>query len=191
MGILIQHMLFALTTNVVGVGLLFYSWRQRQLSTKQASTTFNVTGVCFVLLAWYFWCSCAGVEFGTVYWLITTPLVAWVWVVWNRQEKPVVFKSKPHMFTPIPFRQLVHGSGTLLVAGPLAFMASGVLSLVLVSGFPMSGPMLESGQLVLAVFLLVIIWSLFCFWACAAEKLLRPFVSLTGLAVVGGWILWV
>jgi len=186
-----QLMLFALTTNVVGVGLLFYSWQQRQSSTRQVSTTFNVVGACLVLLAWYFWCSGAGVEFGTVYWLSITPLLAWAWIVWNRQHKSVVFKSKTHTFTSIPLSKLVHGSGTLLVAGPVAFMASGILSLVLVSGLRMSGVMLDSSQLVLAVFLWVSIWSLFCFWVCAAEKLLRPFVSLAGLAVVGGWVLWV
>lgn len=186
-----QFMLFALTTNVVGVGLLFYSWRQRQSLTRHASTLIKIAGVCFVLLAWYFWRGWAGVEYGAVYFAIITPLLAWVCVAWNRQQKPVVIKNKIHMFTPIPFKHLMHGIGTLLVAGPVSFMASGVLSLVLVAGPPTSGVMLESGQFVLAVFLLVIIWSLFCFWVCAVENLLRPFVSLTGLTVMGAWLLWV
>ncbi|OUS31866.1 hypothetical protein A9Q99_01865 [Gammaproteobacteria bacterium 45_16_T64] len=172
----------ALATNVAGVSILFYSWKQRHKST----VTLNVVGGCLVIMACVFWSEWAGAEYGSVYWLMISPLIAWLWVVQNRQRKLAVINAKPYASTKISIHQIWQVISTLLVAGPVACMASGSLSLVLARCLSVS----EANQFVLAVFLLIIGWSLMSFWVVATARVLRALGVLIGVSVICNVLLW-
>jgi len=162
----------ALFMNGLGISTLYLSWQR-----SSPSHHLTLLGWLLILSALYVWCGVKGVEFGSVYWLISNAIIAFITILLNKVYNPKSLKEKPRYSTSINVNQTLLFLKRLLVAGPLAGAASICLMLSIT-------PLLwgeQSTQLVTSALLIPLCWAIACFWSCAAQKLITPTIVFTSI----------
>lgn len=162
--------------NIVGMMLLFYYWRNKSERVQGA----REVAWTFIFISFYGWSNAYGIEFGSVYFCVTTAISAWILTGINRQSKPPSNAKLAYENQTIGYKKIAHGIGTFFVAGPLCMLSSCLITIILFRYLPME----RANALVAAAFTFPIVWALISYWTCAKEKLLIPFISVLGSGVV-------
>ncbi|MCW8880570.1 MAG: hypothetical protein OQJ89_15000 [Kangiellaceae bacterium] len=176
----------------VGTSLVFYFWQQR----KSGSDFISYRGINLgVTLGWLFIFSSAlafnhtkGIEFGLTYLFLILAIAAWLvmTLINTRTSAPNHF-IRPYQNKFVGFGRSLKSSATFVIAGPLAFASSCLVSIFICSYLPME----QTNALVFAGFLFPIVWSLASFWICATSKRLVP-TSVVGLSgLLSGLLIFV
>jgi len=161
-------LLLALGLLFVSILLLRSGWRGKQWRQR-----------CRVLAGWIslvagtvLWSAAEGAEFGITLSLALWSLLACLMVAagakWRVPNARVRSKTDGVVASTGP-----SGLGqkvlTFIVAGPLAMVCSGLVSIVLVRFLPLS----DGDQWVIAAFVFPFLWSVVAFWACASLLIRR------------------
>lgn len=174
---------FALTINLLGIATLYYSWKNKQRN-KQLFSNFSWILLFVALLLW---CEFSGWEFGIVYCLTISALIAWIFILYNRQQRPSRDRHQPQQFQRLQFVQIGHIFAKVLVVGPFAMLIFSTLSLSLIKWAPGS----YANRLVFACFLWCLLWALFSCWVSATKKLFNPILCLLGIGISSNVVLFI
>jgi len=161
-----------------GVLTLYLSWQK-----KVAHHYFKLLGWLQLFAALYFWCSAHGNEFGPVYWVISTGITACLFIGFNTAAKPNTTALKPSQNHAINWNQASSILKQVIVAGPLAGLASIGLVLSLVPILPGD----KATQLVTAAILLPLCWAMAIYWACATQKQTQPVFSFIAIIALSNF----
>jgi hypothetical protein len=173
--------ILALSVGTARIGLLYASWLER-LSSRAIATA---TGWSLLALSMYFWVRSAGVEFGTVFGLILPALFAWVLLLLSIDRRNRKGRDERIVINAWPrFRAVLRNLGMFVMTVPLLGAVSAVCSVAFATLIPID----DINRIVLAVFLMPVLWGGLAFWACADSKPLRPLAAVTGLAAIG--VMW-
>lgn len=179
-------MVAAILTSLVGVGLLYATWRMAGPLPGAMMTALGIA--CLLLLAPPLWTAARGAEIGISLWLLGIGPLAWVFVVLNADRRPERQQSMPSVALAAPGlallgRQLLRSLGVL----PLAGAAAAAVALVLASVLP--GQL--ANRLSLAILAVPLLWGLAAYWVCADREPLRPLLVLVALVAASALWLWV
>ena len=179
-------MLIAIVCMLASIGGVFYAWKitpgEPFFAYKTSLTVLAWLGVIVSLVCWV---QALGAEYGVVYGIISLAFVSWLLAAKNSEFKVAQTKLKQHTQTWLAKKQLLHGAATLIVAGPVALLTSGLSSLTVIKWLPFAA----ANKWFFAALLFPILWGLSCLWLCSADKLRGPSVCLIGLACLSYGIL--
>lgn len=158
-------MVFQLTAPLLGGAGVFLLWRSWQL---KGQTSYVVMGWLFLLLAPFVWQRVQGVEFALIFTCIAMSFCAWIFIALNHERKP----SKTLRETAIKgtTRSVKDKLILFVMAGPIALTASTFWSILLAKQLPF----ITGNQIVAAVFLLPIFWTLLMTWLCSTTFIKKP-----------------
>ena len=189
--------------NLLAILAFWQTWRTRQNKTAK-----RIGSGLLLIASGVLWQQSYGAEFGFTFLAIASALMAMMLIgitsekfKQNNRNKAESLQTeaevirilkakhsnqfKPRQVTfqawPIYARRV----GTFLVAGPVTFVFSTVICLLLVMALP--GEL--ANTLVIAAFLLPIMWSLGACWILSQPKRIRPSMIMAGVSVVGSMIL--
>ncbi|PWK51850.1 hypothetical protein [Pleionea mediterranea] len=189
--------------NLLTILALWQTWRTRQNKTAK-----RIGSGLLLIASGVLWQQSYGAEFGLTFLAITSALMAMMLIgitsekfkqnnrnkaesLQTEAEMKKTLKAKhsnqfkPRQVTfqawPIYARRV----GTFLVAGPVTFVFSTVICLLLVMALP--GEL--ANTLVIAAFMLPIMWSLGACWILSQPKRIRPSMIMAGVSMVGSMIL--
>jgi hypothetical protein len=173
--------ILALSIGTAGIGLLYASWLGR-LSSRAIATA---TGWMLLALSMYVWARSAGVEFGSVFGLIIPALLAWALILSSIDRRNRRARDERIVINAWPtFPAVLRNLGMFVVTVPLLGAVSAVCSVAFATLIPIG----DIDRIVLAVFLMPVLWGALAFWACADSKPRRPLAVVTGLAAIG--VMW-
>jgi hypothetical protein len=189
--------------NLLAILAFWQTWRTRQNKTAK-----RIGSGLLLIASGVLWQQSYGAEFGLTFLAIASALMAMMLIgitsekfkqnnrnkTESLQTEAEVKKTlrtkhsnqfKPRQVNfqawPIYARRV----GTFLVAGPVTFVFSTVICLLLVMALP--GEL--ANTLVIAAFLLPIMWSLGACWILSQPKRIRPSMIMAGVSMVGSLIL--
>lgn len=190
--------------NYLAILAFWQTWRSSHNKTAKrigSGLLFTVSGVL--------WQQNYGAEFGLTFLAITSALIAMMIIgitsEQNKHKKRSKTKSveagatankvasktksrhalKPRQVTLQPWPVYARRVGTFLVAGPLTFVFSSVICLLLVMALPAE----LANTLVIAAFLLPLLWSLGVCWILSQQKRIKPSIVMLGVSTLGCLIL--
>ena len=156
---------------LLGISCLFFQWKNQ--------TSF---GLAFVLLGWGLltvsivpWAYSFGIEYGLVYALGVPSCLVWALIAQQNQHKNA---KTPHTKTenppkelsfrlplkPIHYRSILLNTGRIIVVLPFSMIVSLLITVFLVYLLPVN----EDLQLLSALLVMPIIWSVFAIWFIAS-----------------------
>jgi len=166
-----MYSLLGVALGASGVAGLYSCWRKMPLS-----------GPLVVALSWllvaaslWAWSQASGVEFGVSYALMGFSLVAWLVLLFNyevRESKQA--RSAPSASVTVDSRSWGRHALLFVMTLPLAGAAS-IFSCVWLCSFL---PGHTTDKMVLAVFLVPVVWGLAAYWAGADPRPARPALAL-------------
>ncbi len=170
-----DYFYFPVIINFIGIAVIYACWNH----FNRNKFALNFVGWGVITISMLFWVEFYGAEYGIVFSCISISITGLLCLGVNYQRRPQKVVQKNYQNNWIGVRQTSTRFLTFLVAGPLALFACCALCLLIPHWFSEQ----RSHNLVLAAFLLPILWGLVSFWVCAKDELLVPFVVilLTGI----------
>lgn len=177
--------LLALAATLVGVGVLYASWRwPSEDKWLEVPTAWILIG--FGVSAWI---RLGGAELGLAYSLIAVTFVAWSFVALGREARhPAERRRQLRVAGARPGRAaILRVVARAFVALPLAGVASVLVSIVLVAGLPW----VTANRYVFAILVAPIIWGALAVWVGLTVNLLRVALVLAGVSAASSALLLV
>ncbi len=165
--------LAALMTSGLGVACLYLSWKGLSAVSKRIT---RIVALVFLYLSFYIFKELVGWEFALVFVAIIPVLFAWVLTFANRQIKnnKKITNKVPAIDNKTGWLTRVKDIWRFIVAIPLALIISVLLCTVLAFYLPMG----EINRVILATFLLPILWGGLCSWVLADGQFKRSGLTL-------------
>jgi hypothetical protein len=162
---------------LAGIVCLYSSWRGDSPGRRWRVPA----GWLLLILAMVPWILASGAEFGVAYGAMLTSVLAWLVVLFNAEFRQHSHREKAAGRIGIPAartagRHLLLFTAAVPLAGAAAIFTSVALTLVL--------PWKAVNGMVLAVYIMPLLWGLGSYWACADEKLLRPTLGLSACTLL-------
>lgn len=175
----------ALVTTIVGVAVLYASWRRPAGDTRLAI----VAAWLVIGFAAGLWIRIGGAELGLAYSVMAVAFVAWAFVAAGREARRSaerrrqlrVAGGRPGRIT------ILCVVARALVAVPLAGTASVLVSVLLVAGLPW----VTANRYVFAIIVAPIIWGVLASWVGMTANLSRAALVLAGASAASAVLLFV
>ncbi len=168
---------------LAGIGCLYSSWQRNTLNQRWLIPV----GWLLLIVATIVWVFASGAEFGIAYGLMFSSVLAWLVIFFNAEIRQNKHREKTA--TPIAapgakavWRHVFLFAIAVPLSGAAALLFSVALTLVL--------PWKPVNEMVLAVFLMPVLWGLATYWACADEKVLRPALVLAACATASAILIY-
>ncbi|GEM_PF-1236261 len=176
--------IIAFIISFAGLIVLLLSWQNKSDQAKQTMIAF----AWFVIgISIYLWTLASGPEFGLCYGFISVAFQAWVLVLYQQKtnSKPLKLRAakvlvKSQINWAAGLKSLPRVGLILVAIIPLA----GFASMQVLAGVTALLPGEKVNRMALGVYLLPILWGLFVYWVCGAQKLARPVISLAIISVI-------
>lgn len=183
--------LIAIFLTSLGTFLIFYFWKQRKSKPNHSSDKHINLGVSvgwfLVFSSIFAFDHTKGIEFGLTYLFLFLAIAAWlIMFILNLKHAEPNKSQKPYKNQFIEFKRSIKSFSTFFIAGPLALTSSCLASILICSYLPIQ----QADALVLAGFLLPIVWALTSYWMCATSKRLVPTSVVTLSGLVSGLIIF-
>ena len=171
-----------------GVACLYGSWQDRIASRWRPAAV----GWALLLASTWAWMRATGAEFGISLTLLLPTVLAWLIIARNaevRSPKARSNRTRRKVDTDVEpraaadRRTLIAHLRLFIVSVPLAAIASTYVTIAFCSLLPLT----QVNQLVLAVFVVPLVWGSAAYWAVADSRWLRPFLTMLlggGMAAV-------
>lgn len=180
---MILNVAIALAVALAGLGCLFGAWRRRIPARFRPV----LVGWMLLALSGWFWVAGTGAEFGVSLVLIATSLVAWIYVVANRQRRERRTRADTSAPKPVAERRrLADHAILLLLVVPLAAVASALVSVALSLALPVS----EIDAMVTVLIVMPVLWGCAAYWAVADSRVLRPAAAMVLSAAVSAAVIY-
>ncbi len=181
----------AATLNLLAMISLWLTWR----SNRAHKNALRLGCWALMMFSLWYWIHLSGVEFGFVFWFINSALSAMITIAINswrqdthpsKQSRRTEQTEKPSTLKVIPVQLVGQRVVTFLIAGPLALIGCMALCLFLVKVIPMT----FANSLVLAAFLLPLVWALWSSWLLSQSKRLVPSLSMIIVIALSATLLY-
>lgn len=162
--------------SLAGIFCLYQSWQQRSWTQGTSGKRWLVpVGWLLLVVATTLWIPAQGAEFGIAYGLMSVSVIAWLVVFINFEIRQQKTRDKLAGQLTAPDAKALWRHFLLFVtAVPLSGAAAMLVSVALT----LLVPWRAVNEMVLAVYLMPVLWGLASYWACADEKILRPALGL-------------
>lgn len=181
---MILNVSIALVVALAGLGCLFGAW-QRRIPARWRPV---LVGWTLLALSGWFWVVGIGAEFGVSLVLLVTSLVAWIYVVANRQRRERRTPADAGAPKPVAEpRRLVDHVVLFVLVVPLAAVASALVSVALSLALPVS----EIDAMVTVLVVMPVLWGCAAYWAVADSRVLRPAAAMVLGAAVSAAVIYV
>lgn len=164
---MIGNVTLALAAAAAGLGLLYGAW-QRRVPRRWRPVP---VGWALLLVSAWFWVNGTGAEFGVSLLLLATSVVAWGFVIANRQyreRRPRADSTAPK--APADARSLAAHVLLFLLTVPLAAVTATLVAVALSLALPWS----RVDAMVTVLVLIPILWGCAAYWVVADSRPLRP-----------------
>jgi hypothetical protein len=180
--------IYAITGTAVaaaGVACLYGSWQDRIAARWRPVAV----GWALLLASTWAWTHATGAEFGISLTLLLPTVLAWVLIARNAEVRsPKATSRRPRRKADADLepkaaadrRTLLAHLRLFIVSVPLAAIAATYVTIALCSLLPLT----QVNQLVLALFVIPLVWGSAAYWAVADSRWLRPSLAM----LVGGGI---
>ncbi len=172
----------ALLTAAAGVALLYGAWQSRVPRRRLPVPA----GWALLFASGWLWVAGTGTEFGITLLLLTTSLVAWLFVWRNRQHRERrAREDAPPKVTE--GRSLAEHALLFVLVVPLAAVAAAMVSVALSLALPVS----EVNAMVIVLVVMPVLWGAGAWWAAADPRMARPAAAMALGALAGAAIIYV
>ena len=173
----------AFIMQIIGISLLYQSWRKlnRQPIANAMALLVNIASL-------WPWLKAMGLEYGIIFWFMGFPLIAWVFIISNREfrkrEAPPRIRKQTRPYK----KQLTHAALKMIMAGPFALMSCFLCSSFISLAVKQSIGLVDADQLILNFSLLLLSWPIGIYWLIAKPVEWRPILFLFAFTLSGS--LW-
>lgn len=171
----------ALLTAIAGLCGLYWAWRRWEPAPYR-----TLAGWLLLAAAGVLWAQAAGWEFGLALALFVPSVLAWLFVIGNREQRRRRRRSAPAVPPAGRRGSVARHLALFLVTVPLAAAAAVLVTVALSRLLPV--PVVD--VMALVVIAIPPIWGLAAYWACADRRLWRPAVALAAVALAGGAVVY-
>lgn len=178
----LAYIVAALMLCSAGVKMLHAGWG----NSHKTGRIYVASGWLSILTAVIVWSLAQGVEYGITFTLLWLAIVAWLMIgkgVERRPQKDPADKLNPAALSKT---SLLHKCGTFLVAGPVALIAT----VLLTAAFAGHSPGLLENRMAVAAIAFPILWAAVMVWVSASGRLLVPTLTLVFMGAASAGVLY-
>ena len=175
----------AIIIQLAGLALLYRSW-----CTPNRKSGTNAAAWLVLITALWPWQQAVGLEYGIAFWCVTIPLIAWVFVVNNREFRNRTTPPRIRKHAWPEKKQTVHAVLKILITGPVALLASFVCASFLSAAAYRGAGLAEANHLVLNLSLLLLFWAVIIYWVTAKPLRWQSTSALLTFAIGGSFWLY-
>ena len=174
--------------SVAGVACLFGSWN----GATARKAWINGLGWLLLTSSVIAWSIASGAEFGTTLALSVPGIVAWIFALRTAELREQRVRSRKPLAKVEPAAKITDARSWLrhlwlfVLTVPVSAGASAVLSIVVCRWLPWS----DTNEMVLAIFVMPLLWGCASYWIVADPKLSRPTATLIAAGAIGAALLF-
>jgi hypothetical protein len=174
--------------SVAGVACLFGSWNGA--TTRKA--WINGLGWMLLTISVIAWSIASGAEFGTTLALSVPGVIAWIFALQSAELREQRVRTRKPLVKAEPAAKITDARSWLrhfwffVLTVPLSGAASALVSVALCQWLPWS----DTNEMVLAIFLMPLLWGCAAYWIVADPKLSRPTMTLIAAGAIGAALLF-